>query len=289
MPIYQRGGTLVRPIIETVDASRGRKTKVAQLRVLDTVYLRDLLGRYAVWVRYDERKKRMLRDNPPMEIAATVLARVGEWTFPAICRCHLGADDASRWFAADGARLRPGDRAVAGRAAADAGDTGSADQGGCAGRAGANRRNCWSDFPSSTTSPRRSRCRRSSHPIVRGAFPVTPMHASRAPTAGSGKSFLWDTVAAIAIGQLMPVMSTGASEEETEKRLGAALMTGQPLISIDNISGELGGDALCQIIERPVVDIRILGRSERSGSRRAGLRHSRPAITSSSSATCAGA
>ena len=40
-------------------------------------------------------------------------------------------------------------------------------------------------------------------------------------------------------------------------------MAGQPLISIDNISGELGGDTLCQVIERPVVDIRILGRSEK--------------------------
>ena len=57
-------------------------------------------------------------------------------------------------------------------------------------------------------------------------------------------------------------MSTGASTEEMEKRLGSALMKGQPLIAIDNISGELGGDALCQAIERPVVDIRILGRSE---------------------------
>jgi hypothetical protein len=100
-------------------------------------------------------------------------------------------------------------------------------------------------------------------PVVRGAFSVTPLHASRAPTAGSGKSFLWDIVAAIAIGQPMPVMSTGADTEETEKRLGAALLAGQPLISIDNISGELGGDALCQIIERPVVEVRILGRSER--------------------------
>ena len=53
-------------------------------------------------------------------------------------------------------------------------------------------------------------------PILRGAFLVTPMHASRAPTAGSGKSFLWDIVAAIAIGQLMPVMSTGANVEELE-------------------------------------------------------------------------
>jgi 5S rRNA maturation endonuclease (ribonuclease M5) len=55
VPIYQRGGTLVRPIIETVDASRGRKTKVAQLRVLDTIYLRDLMGRHAIWAKYDAR------------------------------------------------------------------------------------------------------------------------------------------------------------------------------------------------------------------------------------------
>jgi len=61
----------------------------------------------------------------------------------------------------------------------------------------------------------------------------------------------------------MPVMSTGANTEEMEKRLGAAMLGGQPLISIDNISGELGGDSLCQIIERPVVEIRILGRSEK--------------------------
>jgi putative DNA primase/helicase len=100
-------------------------------------------------------------------------------------------------------------------------------------------------------------------PVVRGAFPVAPMHAFLAPVAGSGKSFLGDIVAAIATGQEMPVMAAGRDEEETEKRLGAALLTGQPLISIDNVSGELKSDALCQMIERPMVEVRILGRSER--------------------------
>ncbi len=75
VPIYQRGGTLVRPIIDTVDATRGRTTKVAQLKVLDAVYLRDLLGRYAVWVRWDARSKKMVQTNPPLEIANTILAR----------------------------------------------------------------------------------------------------------------------------------------------------------------------------------------------------------------------
>jgi putative DNA primase/helicase len=99
-------------------------------------------------------------------------------------------------------------------------------------------------------------------PVVRGAFPVNPMHFCRAPVAGSGKSFLFDIAAAISIGRPMPVLSAGQKEEELEKRLGASAMTGQPLISIDNIDGELRSVSLCQLIERQIVDIRILGKTE---------------------------
>jgi len=99
-------------------------------------------------------------------------------------------------------------------------------------------------------------------PVVRGAFSVTPMHVVRAPSPGSGKSFLLDVASAILSGQPCPVMAAGQNEEETEKRVGAALLAGQPIISIDNVNGELGGNALCQAIERPLVEIRTLGRSE---------------------------
>jgi putative DNA primase/helicase len=88
------------------------------------------------------------------------------------------------------------------------------------------------------------------------------MHAACAPTSGTGKSYLFDVAAAIAIGRPCPAMAAGRTEEETEKRLGAALLAGQPIINIDNVNGDLGGDALCQIIERPIVEIRILGKSE---------------------------
>jgi putative DNA primase/helicase len=88
------------------------------------------------------------------------------------------------------------------------------------------------------------------------------MHAVRSPVAGSGKSYLLDIVAAISIGQAMPVIAVGRSEEETEKRLGARLLTGQPLLALDNVNGELSGDFLCQAIERPYVLHRILGKSE---------------------------
>ena len=98
-------------------------------------------------------------------------------------------------------------------------------------------------------------------PCVRGAFAVSPMHLVTAPVAGSGKWFLWDMAAAISSGQQrMPVIAAG-NEEETEKRLTGVMLTGQPLISIDNVNGELKGDFLCQAIEQHFLDVRPLGRS----------------------------
>jgi putative DNA primase/helicase len=51
--------------------------------------------------------------------------------------------------------------------------------------------------------------------------------------------------------------------EETQLRpTMKQLMTGQPIISIDNLNGDLGGDFLCQVIERPIIKPRVLGRTE---------------------------
>jgi hypothetical protein len=99
-------------------------------------------------------------------------------------------------------------------------------------------------------------------PVARGAFLVSPMHVADAPVAGSGKSYLFDIAATIVTGQLMPVITKGKNEEETEKRLGAAVMASQSLVCIDNVTGELSGDALAQLIERPRPLVRVLGRSE---------------------------
>jgi putative DNA primase/helicase len=98
-------------------------------------------------------------------------------------------------------------------------------------------------------------------PVVRGAMTVAPLHVNRAPAPGSGKSYILDIASGISSGQPCPVISAGSDEFETEKRLGAALLQGQAMIAIDNLNGELRGDALCQMIERPVVDVRPLGSS----------------------------
>lgn len=260
--IFQRSRQLVRPVIEEVDATRGRKTKICQLIPVVPDYLRDLLCRYAVWQRYDARSKQDVPIDPPHGVAKTILARTGEWRlFPAVC----GVTSAPTMRPDGSLMIEPGFDHKTGllliepppMPAIPAAPT-KAD----AEAALKLLEDLLAGFPFVDEVARAGALSAIITAVARGAFPVTPLHASRAPTAGSGKSFLWDIVAAIISGHPMPVISTGKDEIEMEKRLGAALMTGQPLISIDNISGELGGDALCQIIERPVVDIRVLGQSK---------------------------
>ena len=98
--------------------------------------------------------------------------------------------------------------------------------------------------------------------VVRRSLKAAPLHAFSSPVAGSGKSFLVDIAAAIATGREASVIAQGPNDEETEKRLGAVLRYGDPLISIDNCEKALGGECLCLITTQPFVRARILGLSE---------------------------
>jgi hypothetical protein len=258
-PLYQRSRKLVRPILDQVEAARGLRTNVVHLKEVDPIYLRDLLGRITDFTRPSMGGPLLI--DPPLKVAATLLARAGEWKFPKVAGVistptmrpdgtilsQEGYDESTQLLLLGSPTLPPIPEAPTLQDAKEA---------------KARLEDLLSEFEFVSEVGRAVALSALITPIVRGAFSVTPAHVAQAPVAGSGKSFLWDIVAAIAIGQPMPVMSAGGNQEETEKRLGSALMAGQPLISIDNVNGLLGGDALCQIIERPIVDIRILGKSE---------------------------
>lgn len=262
LPIYERGRFLVRPVVQEVDASHGRRTRVAQFATVESVYLRDLLARVARWEKFNIRKKEWVAADPPGDVAPTILSRYGEWSFPVVVGVITtptlrpdgaifsdeGYDPATRLILVAPPELPP----IPGEPSRDD-----------ALAALAFLESLLEEFPLIDGPSLSVALSVMITPVVRGAFPVAPMHIARAPVAASGKSYLFDVAAAIAIGQPCPVMAAGRTEEETEKRLGAALLAGQPLISIDNLNGELRGDALCQAIERPVVEIRILGKSER--------------------------
>ena len=260
-PLYARGGELVKPVIEDVAAFRGRRTKVTRLKVVNVDCLRDHLSRTIEYLRYDGRSKKMVPTNPPHEVAATLLARDGEWKFP-----KLSGIITTPTLRPDGSILsepgydkRTGLLLVAALDMPPVPEQPSRDD---AVIALTLLDDLVVEFPFADPASRSVALSALMTPVARGAMSCVPLHAVAAPEAGSGKSFLIDLASCIATGEVAPVIAAGRNEEETEKRLAAELMTGQPIISIDNLNGDLAGDFICQAVERPVIKPRILGRSE---------------------------
>jgi hypothetical protein len=261
VPFYQRGGELVRPIIRTVKAAHGQLTKTAQLKPVSSVYLRDTMCRHAHWLRFNAKSGEWVPAKAPMDVANTLLARDGVWKFPEILgviACPTmrpdgsllikqGYDPATRLLLVGPPALPP------------IPDQPTRDD---ALQALAVLEDLLCESPFVDEASKSVALSGLITPVVRGAMPVVPMHAASAPTAGTGKSFLWDLAAAISIGQRrIPVMAAG-DEEETEKRLVSVLLTGQPLISIDNVNRELKGEFLAQAIEQQFLELRPLGGSK---------------------------
>ena len=98
--------------------------------------------------------------------------------------------------------------------------------------------------------------------LMRGSLSTAPILLVRADTPGTGKSYLVDIIAMIATGRVCPVICASKSDEETQKVIGSILLSGTPIVSLDNCDHDLGGDLLCQLNERPVLKISVLGRSE---------------------------
>jgi putative DNA primase/helicase len=259
-PLYVRGG-LVRPIVDDLPASHGRRAKVARLADVTGDALVDYLSRSADWVRFNARKKELVLTDPPRAVAATILSRDGEWRFPRLAGVITtptlrpdgsilsspGYDPKTQLLLLDPPELPAIPRKPTRDDALQALETLDG---------------LLEEFPFVDNASRSVALSGLITPVVRGAMPVAPLHAYSAPVAGTGKSYVVDLASAISTGQRAPVIAAGQNDEETEKRLGAALLSGQPVVTIDNVNGRLGGDALCQLIERPVVSVRPLGVSK---------------------------
>src|SRR6185312_216695 len=72
--------------------------------------------------------------------------------------------------------------------------------------------------------------------VLRPSFPFAPMTGVWAHSPGTGKSYLLDVIANIVTGRNCPVVTGSRTSEEMEKRLGALLLEGVPLASLDNLS-----------------------------------------------------
>jgi putative DNA primase/helicase len=92
--------------------------------------------------------------------------------------------------------------------------------------------------------------------------PATRLRKSVAQVAMVPKRYLVDLASVIATDRLCPVAYFGESVEELDKKLTGLLLGGVPLISIDNVRRQLDSDLLCQACERPLLELRRLGKSD---------------------------
>jgi hypothetical protein len=269
LEIYTRAGTLVYPASETRMAANGRKTIAARLSAFNTDSFVEPVAEAAIFQRWNVRKNVWVDVDPPILLVRMALARARRWVYPHVSgvitvptlRCDgtllstPGYDPSSELYLLPSLQLPPiaerptrQDALAALTKLKDLFREFSFRDGKADGLE--KRLNCSVALSAVLTA------------LLRGSMPTAPIYLVRADTPGTGKSHLVDVIAMVTTGQFCPVITAAKNIEETEKRLGSVLLGGIPIFSLDNCTYDLEGELLCQITERPLVNVRILGRSE---------------------------
>lgn len=273
VPIYERGGELVRPVrLERSEEANGvrRDAGATVIVPVSDRWLVQRLADSAPFVRFNAKGEHVPAD-PPLEFARHLMDRQGEWAFPTL-RGLVNAPT----MRPDGSILQaPGFDEASGLIFDPRGV----------------------EFPPIADEPTRDEARAAlalidelfslfpyerengEEPLLTPSYSVTlsailcavardamrtvPAHANDSPTPGTGKTIQAETVAIIGTGSLPAMMSQGPSDEELEKRIATALRAGDRVIVIDNVERPLGGDFLCSVLTQERVQARILGKSER--------------------------
>lgn len=261
MGLYQRGSLIVRPAMVPIEVADGRPIELPRLLQVAKHHLAEAMSRAADFQRYDKQKDAWVKTDCPIRYAETLLAREGQWKLPVLTGV-INAPTLRR----DGSILAiPGYDAATGLLFDPLGTvfpTVPEKPGRAAALTGLNvLRSVIETFPFVGNADRAVALSSILTALVRRLIGTAPLHAFSAPTAGSGKSKLVDIASIIATGHEASVMAQGKNEEEMEKRLGAALMAGDALISIDNCEQPLGGELLCQALTQKSLKVRVLGKS----------------------------
>jgi hypothetical protein len=94
---------------------------------------------------------------------------------------------------------------------------------------------------------------------LRASLPTAPAIVLDGNTIGAGKGKAARALAIIATGGLPAMTAEGHSDEETEKRIAAAILQGAPAILLDNLQRPLASTTLESILTDPVARIRKFG------------------------------
>jgi putative DNA primase/helicase len=260
LPIFVNVGRLVEPITVEREAADGRTTLSTVLARINEQKLSYLLNKHVVFERYDGRRQTWHATNPPSQVAAMLL-RLNDWRFPEVIGM-VGAPT----MRPDGSLLSKSGYDTQTRLWCDANMTlPSVPEQPTRKQALTELRlykDLLSGFPFVSATDLAVALAAILTVVLRGAFDLTPMFLLVAHDVGNGKSYLVDLLAMLVTGRCCPVILPGNTSEEMEKRLGAVLLEGGSLVSLDNISFDLESDLLCQILTQNIVKVRRLGVSE---------------------------
>ena len=92
---------------------------------------------------------------------------------------------------------------------------------------------------------------------------LAPIHLIEAPTQGSGKGLLASLISIVSTGSASEGRTVPESEDEVRKMITAELITGRPIILLDNLSEKrkLDSAALASVVTLPWWTDRLLGES----------------------------
>jgi hypothetical protein len=213
MPIFSRAGSLVHPVVDSVQAANNRKTKVARLRTFSVDSLIDWISDAAVFRRFSS-KHGWIDIDPPRQVVNSLLVRQWCWKFPNVngiittptlrmdgsLLVDPGYDARSELYLLPGfGGLTISEHPTRDEAVAALGLL----------------TDLLSEFSFTDSIDRSIALDGLLTVLVRGSLMTVPMFLIRAHTPGTGKSYLVDVIAAIATGRLCPVITAAKNEEET--------------------------------------------------------------------------
>jgi putative DNA primase/helicase len=261
--LYAYGDQLVRTAPRTIRVADPEK-QVVGLRLVPVAaaHMAERFSRIIDFQKYNAKRKEWSSVNCPHDLAVTYLERVGSWQLPqlsALTTCPLlladgrildrpGFDPASGvLFDPQGVEFPPipaapshaEAKAAFARLAAPFAEFPFVDE--------CSKSVLWSALLSA---------------VARLALPFVPCHGFDAPAAGTGKSKLVDCVSIVLTGRECAVVTQPDDEVEFEKKLGALMLAGDPIISIDNCTRAIDNPFLCILITQPEAQVRILGMSK---------------------------
>ncbi len=261
--LYRFGNSLVRVAWDDIRVSGGGSERSLRHSIVNAAGLIEGFAKVARFEKWSKTEENWVACDCPKQLAESYLARDGRWKVPPL----LGVVTAPT-LRPDGTLIsRPGYDAATGLVYDPSGvDFGALEEEPTRGDAEWGLKNIKKlirKFRFASDADRSVALSGIITAVVRQSMATAPMHAFDAPVAGSGKSLLVDLAAIIATGHRAAVMATGSDkygDNEVEKRLSAAVLGGDPIVSMDNLNDPLDGQLLCQLLTQHSVKIRPFGK-----------------------------